>query len=68
VGSVVIVEVDEPGVAVVAFDFCVPVLDVCPFLEEDPVESFDLAVGLGSVGTGFLHGSASGVTCLMPQA
>jgi hypothetical protein len=30
VGSVVIVEVDEPGVAVVAFDFCVPVLDVCP--------------------------------------
>ena len=53
-GSVGIVVVEESLVAVVAFGFAGPGCDVGPFLEEDAVEAFDLAVGLGPVGAGVL--------------
>src|SRR3954452_21338574 len=52
VGTVLIVEVDEPVVGGGALPVATPVTDVCPFLEQDAVEPFDLAVGLRPVGTG----------------
>jgi hypothetical protein len=65
---VVIVQVDEPGVGVVALHFCVPVADVGPFLEEDPVEPSHFAAGLGSAGPCLFHGGAGGLAGSMPQA
>jgi hypothetical protein len=52
VGSVVIVEVHEPGVGVVALAVGAPGADVGPLLEQDAVEPLDLAVGLRPVGAG----------------
>ena len=46
VAAMVVVEVDEATVGDLALEFACPVLDVGPFLEQDPVEPFDLAVGL----------------------
>ncbi len=51
-----VVELDEPVVGGSAFAAGISGSGVGPFLERDPVESFDVTVGLGSVGPGLLEG------------
>jgi hypothetical protein len=53
---VVIVEVDEVVVFECAFGVGVPVPDVGPFLEQDPMETLDLAVDLRLVRASVIRG------------
>ena len=52
VAAVVIVVMEPVGVGGCAFGFGAVHVGVGPFLEQGPVEPFDLAVGLGPVGPG----------------
>ena len=64
----VIVEVYESVIAETTLPVGMPRADVGPFLKQDPVETFNLAVGLGASGLSLLHGCAGRRAGAVPQA
>jgi hypothetical protein len=67
VAAVVIVGVQPSWQRLAPFGFAAVCLGVGPFVEQGAVEAFDLAVGLGPVGTGAFVGDARVGEGVAPQ-